>query len=200
MDARRFARAIEAIDAVNAQDPNRVDAGGVARPKELVHADMVTQWVRKLRPDASEELLLAARAHHIRRWASPRQSFPEGRAGYLSWRAELKKRHAEDAGQIMTEAGYPGRSVRRVQEIIRRIDLKGDAEAQTLEDALCLVFLETQLGDVAERLEEAKMIDVIRKTLRKMSEAAKACAVQLALPAESRKLLEKSLGAHREGV
>ena len=193
MDPDRFARAIAAIDAANAEDPNRVVVGGVERPKELAHAEIVTQWVRKLRPDASEELLLAARAHHIRRWVKPRQSFPEGRAGYLAWRSELKRRHAEDAGRILTESGYPEGSVRRVQEIIRRIDLKGDPDAQTLEDALCLVFLETQLGDVAARLEEAKMIEVIRKTLRKMSGAGKACAVQLPLPASGRRLLEKAL-------
>jgi len=193
MDAGRFARAISAIDAANAEDPTRLVIGGIVRPKELVHAEMVTQWVRKLRPDASEELLLAARAHHIRRWVSPRQSFPAGRAGYLAWRSELKLRHAEEAGRILIEAGYPAASVRRVQELIRRVDLRGDPEAQALEDALCLVFLETQLGDVATRLEDAKMIDVIRKTLRKMSAGGRACVAKLPLPAGGRELLARAL-------
>ena len=37
-----------------------------------------------------ETLLLAARAHHLRRWELPRDSYPVGRAGYLRWRRDQK--------------------------------------------------------------------------------------------------------------
>jgi hypothetical protein len=153
---------------------------------------MVTEWVKRLRPDASEELLLAARAHHIRRWAVPRKSYPDGRTGYLAWRSELKKRHAAEAASILEECGYPPQTVRRVGEIIRRIDLKGDADAQCLEDALCLVFLETQFRDIASRFDESKVVEIVRKTLRKMSERGKQAAASLKLDPRDLEIIRKA--------
>ena len=76
--ASRLARAIEALDAANAEDPMRVEFDGELRPKELAHAELATRWVRRLRPDAGEELLLAARGHHLRRWAVPRSALSRG--------------------------------------------------------------------------------------------------------------------------
>ena len=50
------------------------------RPKEQAHAEMMSEWVARLDPDADEAQLLAARAHHLRRWAIPRAELPR-RAG-----------------------------------------------------------------------------------------------------------------------
>src|SRR5437763_1628367 len=113
MDGDRFDRAIAAIDAANADDPNRITVAGEERPKELAHAELVTAWVERLRPDAGEALLLAARAHHLRRWAIPRDSYPEGRKGYLRWRRDLEDRHAVEAGEILRDAGYDAATVDR---------------------------------------------------------------------------------------
>ena len=44
-DARRSERAIAAIDAVNAEDPNRIDVAGRDQAKELVHSELATAWV-----------------------------------------------------------------------------------------------------------------------------------------------------------
>src|SRR5256885_11503694 len=48
--------------------------------------------------------------------------------------------------------------------------LATDPAVQTHEDALCLVFLETQLLDLADQLGDAKTIDVIRKTADRSEE------------------------------
>jgi hypothetical protein len=182
----RFDQAIAAIDAVNADDPH---------DKEPLHARLVTEWVRRLRPDAGEELLLAARAHHIRRWAIPRSSYPDGRAGYLRWRRDLHQAHARDVAEILTTVGYDGVTVARVQDLVRKKGLGKDADAdvQALEDALCLVFIETQFRELADRLEPDKMVDVTRKTLVKMSDDAKTIALSLDLPPEDRAVLELAL-------
>ncbi len=68
----RVAAAIAAIDAANAEDPNLIDDRGTPRPKELVHAERMTSWLERLAPDADDAQRLAARAHHFRRWTSPR--------------------------------------------------------------------------------------------------------------------------------
>jgi len=191
--AERFDRAIATIDAANADDPHRLVVRGEERPKELAHAELVTEWVRKLQPDASEELLLAARAHHVRRWEIPRDSYPDGRAGYLKWRRALHDLHAGVAGDALAEAGYETDVVERVQAIIRKRNLARDPEVQVLEDALCLVFLETQFDALAGRLDAEKMDDVVRKTLVKMSDAGKEQALTLDLGNEERAALERAL-------
>ena len=192
----RLARAVAAIDAANADDPNTVVAPaeeqGVTRPKELAHAELMTAWVSRLRPDASEALLLAARAHHIRRWVVPRASYPEGRAGYLRWRRDLHERHATDVGVILDEAGYDATMIARVQDIVRKRNLARDPEVQVLEDALCLVFIETQFGELAAKLDRPKMVDVVRKTLKKMSAQGQAMALSLELPPDDRALIEEA--------
>ena len=168
----RLDRAIAAIDAVNADDPNTIDVGGARRPKEQVHAELMTEWVRRLDPGATEEQLIAARAHHLRRWSIPRDSEPRDRGGYLRWRTALKRQHAEDVAGILGELGYPPASIERVQAIVRKQGVGSDPAVQVHEDALCLVFLETQLDELAAQEGHDKMIEILRKTARKMSPAA----------------------------
>lgn len=192
-DSDRFERAVAAIDAANADDPSRLVVRGEDRPKELAHAELVTGWVRRLRPDASEALLLAARAHHVRRWEIPRDSYPDGRSGYLRWRRALHDLHARIAGAILEDAGYDPPSVERVQTIVRKRDLARDPDVQALEDALCLVFLETQFDALADRLDDDKMDDVVRKTLVKMSDDGKRLALELDLGDEERAALARAL-------
>jgi len=160
MDEARFERAIAAIDAANADDPHG---------KELRHAELATTWVQRLRPDASEELLLAVRAHHLRRWAVPRDSYPEGRSGYLRWRKALQRQHADDVGRILGTEGYNADAIARVQDIVQKRRLASDPEVQAFEDALCLVFVEDQLAEFSTRVDEAKLADIVEKTLAKMS-------------------------------
>ena len=168
----RLARAIAEIDAANGDDPFSLVIDGVARPKELVHAELMTATVLELDPDADEVQLVAARAHHLRRWTVPRTSYPEGRAGYLRWRTGLKKQHAAEVGEILERNGYTADEIERVQRIVRKEGLGQDASVQTHEDALCLVFLRTQFGDLADQLGDEKIVEVVAKTMTKMSPQA----------------------------
>ena len=167
----RFEAAIAAIDAANAADPVLLVVDGVERPKELVHADRVERWVRTLDPDADEIQILAARAHHLRRWVVPRTDYPEGRAGYLRWRTEQKKRQANEVGDILLASGYDADEIVRVGSIVTKRHLATDPVVQTHEDALCLAFLELQFDQLADHLGDDHMVDVVRKTLAKMSPA-----------------------------
>lgn len=190
----RFTRAIERIDAANADDPNTIEVDGETRPKEQAHAEMVSSWVRRLDPDASEEQLLAARAHHLRRWSMPRSDHPDGRAGYLRWRTQLKKQHAEEVGAILDEVGYDAEEIERVQQIIRKQGLGSDPAVQTHEDALCLVFLQTQLDETLAKLDDDDhRLDVLRKTAKKMSPEALEIAGGLDYSAGAAELLGRAL-------
>jgi ketosteroid isomerase-like protein len=191
--AERFDTAIAAIDAGNADDPNVVTIRGRTGPKEVLHAELVSEWVARLRPDAGEALRLAARGHHFRRWMVPRSSAPAGRAGYLRWRKARQEDQARELGELLAGAGYDAETVQRVQALVRKEDLTRDPDVQTLEDALCLVFLETQLADVAARLEPATLTRVLARTAAKMSDHGRAAIADVPLDAAARELLETAL-------
>ena len=193
METDRLARALDAIDAANADDPHTILIDGVSTPKEQAHAELMTRWVRTLDPDCTDEQLLAARAHHLRRWTIPRDSYPGGRAGYLRWRTALKRQHADDVGEILRAAGYDDQVVARVQAIVRKQGLGSDPAVQVHEDALCLVFLETQLDELAGKLGDDKTIDVLQKTAKKMSPAGLQAALGLRFAPDAAALLERAL-------
>jgi len=191
-DPERLRRALAAIDAANADDPQQIRVRGALRPKELAHAELASEWVRALCAEPSEALLLAARAHHVRRWQIPRSDHAEGTAGYHRWRRALQALHADEVDRCLAPLGYAPAEIARVQELVCKRGLGRDPEVQVLEDALCLVFLETQLADLASRTEPAKLVDILRKTLRKMSPAAIARARELPLGAAERALLAQA--------
>lgn len=190
----RFDDAIAAMDAAHAQDPNQITLDGKLLAAELRYAQRMSEMLMAVYPDASEELQLAARCQHIRRWELARADYPEGRAGYLQWRTEEKRRHAVVAADILRGAGYDDATARRVGQLVRKERLKQDADAQRLEDVACLVFLEDHLADFAPKHSEAKVLDVIVKTWPKMSAAGQQAALKLKLPPVSQRLVQLALG------
>lgn len=196
----RLARALAAIDDVNAEDPHTVAVDGVARPKELVHADRMTHWLGVLDPDATEAQLLAARAHHLRRWVSPRATYPAGRAGYHRWRRDQRERQALEVGELLTAVGYERPLIEQVQAIVAKEGLGRDPVVQTHEDALCLVFLELQFDDVAEQLGDDHTIQVVRRTALKMSPAGLAATSAISFSERGARLLAAALAGRDEGA
>lgn len=179
-----------AIDAANADDPHTIEVDGQIRPKEQAHAELMTEWVQRLDPDAHDAQLVAARAHHLRRWALPRSDYPEGRTGYLRWRTAQAKRHAAEVADIVTAVGYDDAFAADVSAIVAKRGLATDPRVQTHEDALCLVFLQTQFDELADKLGDDHMAEVLAKTLVKMSPAARRIAQDLELSPRAAALLE----------
>lgn len=181
MTATRYADAIAAVDAANASDPNAVDVAGARRPAELVYGERMSAALEDLHPDASEALRLAARAQHIRRWTVSRDSYPMDRTGYLRWRTDLKRKHAEMAATIMRNSGYEDADIARVGALIRKERLKQDAESQALEDVACIVFLKHYVDEFAAKHDDDKLVSILRKTWVKMSPHGHAAALKLTL-------------------
>lgn len=192
-DPQRFDRAIAEIDRANAEDPGSMTHRGVTLPKELLHSRLMTAWLTRLDPDAGEAAHLAARAHHFRRWTRPRDAHPEGRAGYLRWRAAAKRDQAAEVGVLLGGLGYDDETVQRVGAIIRKEGLGSDPVVQTHEDALCLVFLTTQLDEVSEKVGPDQMVEILRRTLPKMSPAAIDAATTLDLGPNGADLLSRAV-------
>jgi hypothetical protein len=176
----RYSEAIRRFDEENGRDPHLIVVDGVAQPHELLYARRLTEWVLRLQPNASKPLLLAARSQHICRWLVPRRSYEMTRAGYLRWRNDLKHLHAKKSAEILREVGYDEATIARVVELNLKKGIGHDQECQVLEDALCLVTLQYQLADLMEKTDPDKMVGILRKTWKKMSDVARAHA--LALP------------------
>ena len=195
---RSVVEAAAAIDAANAEDPRHHD--GV--PLALAQGRMAEDWAVRLDPRASDALRLAARAHHLRRWAVPRSDYPEGRAGYLRWRRAQRERHARDLAALLDGAGVDGSVSARAAEIVAKRGLGSDSEVQTFEDAVSLTFLETDLRSVLDRLDDdAKVVDIVVKTLVKMSATGRdqALAVAAGLDERSQRILMQAGAMFSEG-
>jgi hypothetical protein len=189
----RFAAAVRLFDEANARDPNMEMVQGQPQPRELVYAQWLTDWVLKLAPQASEALRLAARCQHICRWEIPRDSYPLDKPGYLRWRADLRKFHAEKSGQILRAVGYDETTVQRVQDLNLKKNHPQDPEVCMLEDALCLVFLEHQFAALAAKSDDEKMINALKKSWKKMTPAAHAEALKLKFGEREKNLIARAL-------
>ena len=189
----RLQLAFDRFDALNAQDPHTELVAGRPEPKELVYAQRMTEWLRRLEPASSVALQLAARSQHLMRWRIPRETFPKDRAGYIRWRTTLYDFHADRAAEVLREVGYDDATIERVRSLIRKQNLKSDPEAKTLEDVICLVFLENYFADFARDHDEEKLIKILRKTWRKMSDRGHATAMKLTLGPRELELIFKAL-------
>jgi hypothetical protein len=175
MNNNLYQAAIAAFDKANSEDPNKEVAEGKEYPKEMLYALRMTQMQERYVPETSEAVKLAVRAQHIQRWKSPRSNFSMDRQGYLQWRTGLYKFHAETAGNLMKEAGYEDTMVERVRAIISKKALKVNPETQLMEDVADLVFLEYYMLGFATshpEYDDAKWIEIIKKTWQKMSPRA----------------------------
>lgn len=166
---QRFEKAIAGFFAAHHEDPRLVEQEGRTAPWSVFYHERMREWLERIAPEASEELRLAAGCQHIRRWQKPREEYPDGKLGYKKWRHDLAVFHGEQAGAILREAGYGEGAIQRVKDLLLKKDLKSDAETQALEDVICLVFLENELGAFAGKHDEAKIARVLRKTWTKMS-------------------------------
>jgi hypothetical protein len=175
MTQELYQAAIAAFDQANAEDPNKEMANGREYPKELLYARRMSDMQERYAPEASEAVKLAVRAQHIQRWKVPRSNYPMDKPGYMLWRTGLYKFHAETAGSIMQKVGYDDEMIERVKNIVSKKGLKVNPETQLMEDVVDLVFIEHYIvGFAAQHPEydEAKWIQIIRKTWKKMSPRA----------------------------
>ena len=169
----RLATALAAIDTANAADPAQEDG----RPAALLYGERMTAELARLFPDAPEELRIAARGQHIERWLLARTDYPEGKAGYLNWRREQARRHAERIGGIMADAGYDAGAIASAQAMLRKEGIKRNPLVQALEDVICFVFLRWYFTPFAADRAPEQLLDIVGKTARKMSPEGRARAL-----------------------
>jgi hypothetical protein len=181
LDRQRLLKAFAAIDTANGLDPKRVDVDGVPRPANLIYGQRMSEELTRFAPDASAALQIAARGQHIERWIIPRDTYPMDRPGYHRWRIALRDHHAVRLSAILTELSFDEATIARVVSIVRKERLKDDAEVQTLEDVVCIVFLKYEIASFATKYQDddPRLADILAKTWRKMSERGHQAALTI---------------------
>ncbi len=192
--SNRLVSVFKLIDEANAADPSSTEVDGKPVPNELLYGQRMSAELDSFHAGASEELKIACHAQHLERWKLPRSDYPMDKPGYYAWRNEQKRRHGERVAEFMAAAGYSPEQVERVGSIIRKEALKHDPDAQAMEDVVCLVFLQYYAEEFASRHDEEKMISILQKTWRKMSDKGQEAALALKLPAPVASLVAKALG------
>ena len=199
----RLAAVIAAIDDANSHDPRSIEVSGKQRPYENVYSERMTERLLAMYPDASELLRIAARAQHLRRFDIPRQNFPEGRNGYNDWRRTCREHHAKLIAKIMAEHGYAGTDIAHVGTLIRKEKLKKDRESQALENVVDVVFVEHYFDEFLGKYssyDDDKIIDIVGKTLRKMSPKGHQEALALDLPERTRTLIMAAVARESDAL
>ena len=164
---------IAEIDAANAKDPRHDTVDGNVRPRELLYSERMTDCTSEIYPNASEELQIAARAQHICRWQIPRTDYARDRQGYLAWRKACREHHVKLTSDIMKKHGYRENQVEQVANIIKKQHLKREPDSQALENVVVVVFAKHYLEEFVARNEhdEEKLVNILRKTFRKLDAA-----------------------------
>lgn len=186
--------AFDLFDSYNRQDPHKIIYQGESYPAEYFYALQLYNWIKRLAPGASEALLLASRCQHMGRWKISRDEYPFGKAGYLQWRTNLAQFHAAAAEELLKQAGYNEIEIQQVQCILLKKNLKNDPEVQVMENALCLVFLEFQYDDFISKHDDEKIIRILQKSWKKMSEPGRHAALALTFTPHAKALLMQALG------
>ena len=195
-----YDKALALIDAANSEDPNQVSAEGKDWPKELLYSERMTDMLERYKADADDAMKLAIRAQHIQRWKSPRNAYPMDRIGYLKWRKDLYKIQADNAADLLLEAGYDDETISRLRNAVAKKNIKGNADTQLLEDVTDLVFMEHYILEFVAKhpdYSEQKWIEIIQKTWHKMSANAHEFALSGAvrLPESLVPLIKKAVSS-----
>ncbi len=198
---RRYVAATDQMMRAHALDPRReADSEGghppgptPQQPVEWLYTRRLVAWVRRLGPDPSDALLLAAHGLHLSRWTIPRDSHPMTRAGYHDWRDRLRSLHADECEAILRECLYDDDMVRRVRELVDRTTYPDDPESRVTEDAASLLLLERQLTALAAKIERAKLMRVVRRVWARMTPEAQELALALPLEASDAEVVRQAL-------
>lgn len=189
----KFEIAIQLFDEANNKDPNVEIWEGKEYPKELLYGSRMSEKLEKFEADASLAVKLAVRCQHICRWEIPRESYEMNRVGYLTWRKDLYKFHAQKASEILEKVGYDATLIDKVKFLLQKKQLKRNEETQLLEDVICLVFLDFYFENFSKKYSEKKLIEILQKTWAKMSEKGHQAALKIDFSEKSKDLISKAL-------
>lgn len=172
MKDAQFNLARKALMDIHNEDPVQVVRNGQSIGDEGVYALRMVDRLYEFYPMATQELELAALAHHIKRWEIKRTVFAMDKQGYFQWRRQVAKHQLAITSDALAKVGLSDEDRDEVLKVLRKENLKTHPLAQVIEDVACLVFIQYYLEPFAEPHETPKVVEILRKTMLKMSDRA----------------------------
>lgn len=135
----------------------------VGKTQTLRHLDRTVFWLKQLKPEADEALLIAAYSHDMERVYRDQNNDKDDKSGGGFQDPAPLNHHQEKGAKIMSDfligIGAPNSLVERVKMLISKHEVGGNADQNILKDADSVSFLETQVdyfvvSQVAERGKE----------------------------------------------
>ena len=142
----------------------------IGKQHQLTHFLRTVYWIKQLRPNADEALLISAVAHDIER-ASRGKEISEKKRELGLTNKEFFRYHEEKGAEIIAdflkENGADKELIDRVKKLVSKHEEGGDEDQNLLKDADSLSFFENSAGYF---LSEKKIADVggIQRTKEKI--------------------------------
>jgi hypothetical protein len=192
LDDNLYHKATLELEKVHGMDTTREIYNGNQYPSESLYSHRMLQMLEKVNAEASNILKLAAQCQHLKRWNIPRGEYPYNRRGYHEWRRVVMEYQLKEMEEILSKVGISNEDILLVTDALRNQGDKSNSNAQIITDTACLVFIKWYMEPFATKHQSEKVTDIMKKTMRKMSETGLQLISRLNLPTTASQILERS--------
>jgi hypothetical protein len=164
-----YTKAVSAINALHETDINLAIFNGSEMPSELVYSQRMLETLSGFSSNAGFALQLAVQCEHIERWKIARNLFPMDKPGYFQWRRAVMEFQLSRTVETLKTVGIDDADSAEVIDILSKKGKEKNVNAQIVEDVACIVFVQWYLEAFAAKHDFEKVVDIVRKTVKKMS-------------------------------
>jgi hypothetical protein len=193
MSDLRYHNAHTIFIGLHNEDPVQLFYDGQSIGEETLYAYRMLEMLRAYQPVSSPQLEVAAMAHHLKRWEIKRSDYPLDKQGYFLWRRQVAKHQLSLTAQVLDQSGFDASERDQIIAILKKENLNTNPLAQVMEDVACMVFVQYYLEAFAAPHNTDKVVDIVRKTMLKMSKRAIDETAQLPLNDNVSRLIAQSL-------
>lgn len=180
------------IDKVHALDKSEAEENGIIYPAEWLYSKRMLMTLDLLNERCSLLMKLAVQCQHLERWGVPRSDYPYDRRGYHTWRRAVMDYQLQRTVEALTPTGIKEEDMQWITQTLKEQGNKLNHDAQVITDTACLVFLKWYMEPFSTKHESEKVKDILKKTMRKMSETGIDTIPKLNLSRFSRQILEQT--------
>ena len=189
---QKIQAAFNAFDDYNSADPETELVDGKNTPRALVYGQRMSARLNQFDSNASEAVQLSARCQHVGRWEIARNTYAMDKKGYFQWRHAEKVHQCNIADKILRECEFDEVIIEKVKFLLMKKELQSNSDTKLLEDVICLVFIEFYLEEFAAKHDDEKVIDILQKTIKKMTPKAIDEISSLSLSDKIKLLIQKA--------
>lgn len=189
----QYHKAIIAIEQIHSKDITQEQHNGSLIPAEFLYGKRMLKTLELVSPESSYAMKLAVQCQHLQRWGVPRSSYTYDRRGYHEWRREVMKYQLEQTINLLSSISIDEIDIKWIAQVINAQENKADSNGLIIMDTACLVFLKWYMEPFAKKHESEKVLDILKKTFRKMSTDAQNLISKLDLPESSLQVLNQAI-------